>query len=239
MIKTRGIIFRTVKYSETSIIADIFTETAGLRTYIVSGVRQTRAKIPAGLMQVMSLVDIVAYDKAEKLNRIKEIRAAHVYTRLPFEIERSSIGIFMAEIARRSLRETEKNEALFQFLFEIFRFLDETQKPFFNLHLLFMLDLSGFLGFKPFDDGEESPHLVFDLKEGVFTADTVGHTHFLSERLTQILRGVLASSYDTIENVKMTRDERRQLLDQLVQFYRWHIEGFPEINTLKILQEIF
>ena len=39
IIKTRGIILRTVKYSETSVIADIFTEGAGLRSYIISGMR--------------------------------------------------------------------------------------------------------------------------------------------------------------------------------------------------------
>ena len=76
VIKTRGIVLRTVKYSETSVIVDIFTEHFGLRSYIISGVRTSKSKVAAGLLQVMSLVEIVAYEKAEKLNRLTEIRAA-------------------------------------------------------------------------------------------------------------------------------------------------------------------
>ena len=133
IIKTRGIILRTVKYSETSIIADIYTEGVGLRSYIISGVRTQRSRVAMGLLQVMSLVDIVAYDAPGKLNRIKEIHAAHIYTALPFDVRRSSIGLFMAEVTRRTIRESEENEALFAFLFDIFQYLDETAERFTNL----------------------------------------------------------------------------------------------------------
>ena len=85
MIKTRGIIFRSIKYSETSIIADIFTEEKGLRSFIISGVRTKKAKVSASIMQVMTLVDLVAYFRENKdLHRIKEIKVEHVYTSLPF-----------------------------------------------------------------------------------------------------------------------------------------------------------
>lgn len=36
-IKTRGIVFRSVKYGESSVIADIFTEEKGLHTFIAGG----------------------------------------------------------------------------------------------------------------------------------------------------------------------------------------------------------
>src|SRR5471030_912859 len=36
---TKGIVLRTVKYGETSVIAAIFTEVFGIQSYIVNGVR--------------------------------------------------------------------------------------------------------------------------------------------------------------------------------------------------------
>ena len=36
---TKGIVLRTVKYGETSVIAAIFTEMFGIQSYIVNGVR--------------------------------------------------------------------------------------------------------------------------------------------------------------------------------------------------------
>ena len=238
IIKTRGIILRTVKYSETSIIADIYTEGVGLRSYIISGVRTQRSKVAMGLLQVMSLVDIVAYDAPGKLNRIKEIHAAHIYTALPFEVRRSSIGLFMAEITRRTIRESEENEALFAFLFDIFKYLDETSEHFSNLHLSFLLELSGHLGFRP-DESEYTEGSVFDLKSGIFTHNTIGHSHFLNENLTKILRGLLEVSSAQSHLIKINHEERRQLIGELLKFYQFHLDNFPDINSFKIFQEIF
>ena len=238
IIKTRGIILRTVKYSETSIIADIYTEGVGLRSYIISGVRTQRSRVAMGLLQVMSLVDIVAYDAPGKLNRIKEIHAAHIYTALPFDVRRSSIGLFMAEVTRRTIRESEENEALFAFLFDIFQYLDETAERFTNLHLSFLLELSGHLGFRPHED-EYKDGDVFDLKNGIFTNKTIGHSYFLNENLTNILRGLLETSWTQSHLIKINPEERRQLIGELLKFYQFHLDNFPDINSFKIFQEIF
>ena len=128
LLKTRGIIFRTIKYSETSIIADIFTEEKGLHSFIISGVRNPKSKVGSGLFQVMSLVEIVAYFKNDgKLNRIKEVRSAHIYQSIPFQIEKMAVGMFMAEVCQKSIKTAEENQELFDFLMEVFIFLDKTK----------------------------------------------------------------------------------------------------------------
>ena len=238
VIKTRGILLRTVKYSETSVIADIYTEGAGLRTYIISGVRTQRSKVAMGLLQIASLVDIVAYNAEGKLNRIKEIHAAHVYATLPFDIRKSSIALFMAEVARRTIRESEENAELFAFLFDIFQFLDETTEHFSNLHLFFLLELSRHLGFCPHED-DYTEGAVFDLKNGVFTKNTVGHTHFLTEHKTKLLIEVLSKPWNQSHLVKLNREERRQLIGEILMFYQFQLDNFPDIHSFKILQEIF
>jgi DNA repair protein RecO (recombination protein O) len=237
VVKTRGIVLRTVKYGETSIIADIYTEGFGVRSYIVSGVRTSKAKVSAGLLQVMSLVDIVAYDKVEKLNRIKEIRAAHVYTRLPFEMGRASVGLFMAEVTKRVIRESEENADLFDFLFSAFRYLDETEHSFANIHLVFLLELSGYLGFRPHEE-DYTEGSVFDLKNGYFTKGIIGHSHFLNDKQASLLRGLLSVSWHDSHTIAISRSERRLLIGDLLKFYQFHLDNFPEIQSFKILQEI-
>ena len=66
LIKTQGIVFKSIKYRETSVISDIYTREKGLRDYIFRGVRSKRAKVKASLLQVMSVVDMVAYERTEK-----------------------------------------------------------------------------------------------------------------------------------------------------------------------------
>ena len=159
LIKTRGIIFRSIKYSETSIITDIYTEEKGLRSFIISGVRSKKAKVSASLLQVMTLVDLVAYFREDKdLHRIKEINVEYVYISLPFDIVKGAVGLFMVELARKTIKESEENHKLFTFLFEAFRLLDTTENPVSNFHLSFMVELSGFLGFMPSGEySEKSP----------------------------------------------------------------------------------
>ena len=238
LIKTRGIIFRSIKYSETSIITDIFTEEKGLRTYIISGVRKKNARVSASLLQVMSLVDLVVYHRDDKdMTRIKEIKAAHVYQSLPFDIAKSSVGQFMLELTRKAIREPEQNEELFRFVFNIFKFLDETDFSFSNLHLFFMLGLTQYLGFLPSDNFSKSCPF-FDLREGIFVHEKEMHGYFLQEDLSKIVHDFLNINLTKIHEIKITRQQRKILLKKLIIFYRLHIENFPDLNSHEILEEV-
>lgn len=238
LIKTRGIIIRTKKYSESSIIADIFTEAKGLRSYIVSGVRAKKSKFPPGLLQIMSLVDMVAYHRDDRdLTRIKEIKSAYIYQSLPFEVIRRSVGIFMAEIARKTIRESEENIPLFRFLFDSFAFLDSTGESVANLHISFLVNLSTFLGFMP--GGERSPETpFFDLKEGVFTPGGFDHTYFLNENLSILLDRFLNMPFTEVHRITIQREQRKLLLSHLLDFYNLHIENLAEIRSHEILEEV-
>lgn len=236
--KTRGIIFKSIKYSETSLILDIYTEEMGLQKYIISGVRSQKAKTKASLVQVMSLVDLVVYYREhQELNRIREVRPAYIYTALPFDVRRSAVGLFMAEIARKTIREAEQNPALFQFLFDSFTFLDQTLRPIANLHLHFMLELSGLLGFLPGGDySNETPY--FDLQEGVFQPEKPNHLHFMENAPSQWLDKLLNLNRSECHRLSLSRKDRSHLLRSLLDFYRLHIESFPTINAHAILEEV-
>jgi len=238
LIKTRGIIFRAVKYSETSIIADIFTEEKGLRSYIISGVRKKKSRVSAGLLQVMSLVDMVAYFRADKdLHRIKEIKAAHIYTSLPFDVQKSAVGMFMAELAKKTIKESEENTALFEFLFRNFQFLDETKNSFANVHLHFMLGLSTYLGFLPGGEWkEETPY--FDKQAGLFVSEQPLDIYGMNEEPSHLMMQLLKSPLEDCHQIKMDRIERQQLLKHLIDFYKLHIENFKDLNAHLILREV-
>ena len=238
IIKTKGIIFRSVKYSETSFITDIYTESKGLQSYIISGVRSKRAKVSAGLLQLMSLVDMVAYYREDKeLHRIKEIRAAYIYQSLAFDITKAAVGMFMIELAQKAIREQEENQRLFQFLYERFIYLDQTKHPVANLHLQFMLDLSAYLGFRP--HGRYSAITpIFDLQEGVFLHEAPHHLYFIDATMSNLLSQLLHIEAETAHEIKLEREQRKQLLLSLIDYYRLHIEHFQPMNAHLILEEV-
>ena len=238
LIKTRGIIFRTLKYSETSIIADIYTEEKGLRTYIISGVRSKKAKFSASLLQLMTLVEMVAYHRDDReMSRIKELKSAKVYQSIPFDVVKGAIGMFMIELSRKVIREHEENPALFKFLFDTFNYLDTTKLPVANLHLSFMLQLTAFLGFMPHGKYSiEQP--FFDMQEGVFSQDAPKHLHFLEEEMSQMLSQFLHCNREDCHTIVLQRQKRNQLLNELITFYRLHIENMTPLNAHQILQVV-
>ena len=42
--KTRGLVLSYIKYKETSIICKIFTESFGIQSYIINGIRNSKSK---------------------------------------------------------------------------------------------------------------------------------------------------------------------------------------------------
>ena len=235
LIKTRGIILRSIKYGETSIIADIYTEQQGLRSYIISGVRTAKARYSAGLLQIMSLVDMVAYHRAEKdLNRIKEIKSAYLYQQLPFNIVKSSVGQFMAELAQKTIHEPEQNQALFNFLFHAFQYLDQNPNPVANYHLQFMLQLSGYLGFLPHGiHSESTPY--FDQQEGLFLATPPPHRYYLNPNFSAQLSTLLQLDFEHGHECQISKQERKLLLNAIIDYYRLHIDNFPTLHAHEIL----
>ncbi len=233
LIKTRGIIFKALKYSETSLILDVYTEEKGLRKYIISGVRNKRSKVKTGLLQPATLVDMVAYFRDNKpMNRIKEIKAAQIYESIPFDLMKGTISLFMVELAQKTIKEEEGNAELFNFLFNRFAALDKLPQINPNYHLHFMLDLSRYLGFYPGGNwGLDTPWL--SMRDGKFVKEEPLHQYSLGRDLSEKV-GLLMKK----KAVNMARIDRQKIVQKLIDYYRIHVENFNGLNTHEILREV-
>lgn len=239
LVKTKGIVFRTHKYGETSLIVELFTEYKGLRKYVVNGVRSAKAKTKASLLQVMSLLEVVAYERDNRdLNRLKEIRPAHYYTGIPFDVNKGAVGLFLVEIARKAIREREENPPLFHFLWNTFQELDERKESIAHYPLCYLMALSRYLGFHPAGQySRDTP--FFDLQEGAFTPTLPNHPAYLAETLAAKLEDVILTPPTEAHLLKSTREERRELLKQLVLYYQLHLEGMGNVHAHEVLQSLF
>jgi DNA repair protein RecO (recombination protein O) len=242
LLKSRGIVFRTIKYGETSVIADIFTEERGLHTFIGGGVRSAKARMPYSLFQPMTVVDLVSYfrEGGGGLNRLKELRAAEVFQATPFDVRRGAVALFMAEICRKSIHEGEENPGLFEFLLENLRWLDATPHPIANIHLHFLLGLSAHLGFQPQQETEEGEAHFFDIKEGTFgAAAPQHHAMYMHPAETRHLLRLMETPLEECHAVPLDRSERKALLTGLLQFYQHHLPNFSGANTPEVLDLVF
>ena len=165
-VKTRGIVLHSIKFSETSVIIKIYTEKLGLVSYMVKGVRSSKSKIKATLLQPLALLDmVVTHHENKQLQYIREFSRAYTYQTIPFDTLKSAVALFLLEVITKSVREHEQNEEMFGFIYDAFQILDESEKLDPHFHLIFLVRFSGFIGFMPQGNFSEENN-YFNLTEG-------------------------------------------------------------------------
>jgi len=229
---TRGIVFHTIPYSDSTVIAKIYTEEFGLRSYLVNAAHSKRSATKARLLQPLSLVDLVVYEKERsQLQRVREIRT-EVHYQNAHRIEHGSILLFLDEVLCHVIKEEEKNPLLFEFLHSSLQILDLTRRSSANFHLAFLLQLSKYLGFFPRGNFSEFCPW-FDLP-----AEQPLHPNFLDKRLSDLFCQLMLSSYDENALLPIASGERRALLKNLLFYYSAHMDTFPALKSRAVLEEV-
>ena len=239
---TKGIVLRTVKYGETSIIVTIFTELLGFQSYLINGVRASSKKGSgkANLFQPSAILDLVVYhNELKQLNRIKEFHWAHLYKNLLSDVKKNAVALYMVELLTKCLKQPEANPDLFYFVEDAFLHLDESNEMVTaNFPLYFALHLPVFFGFR-INDNFSSQNSFLDLEEGSFTDQRPSHTFFLEDKQAAITSQLLKTQRpEELDQIKLNHDSRRELLHLYEKYYALHIQDFGTLRTLPVLREI-
>ena len=242
LFSTKGLVLRTTKYGETSVVVNIFTELFGVQGYLVNGVRNSTKKggSKANLFQPGAILDLVVYhNELKHLNRIKEFRWGYLYKTILSDVRKNAVALFMVELLTRCLKQPEGNPDLFHFIEDAFIHLDESDDAVMaNFPLFFALHLPVFFGFRITDNySDENP--VLDLQEGSFIAKQPLHPHFLEGKPAQVISQVLkVMQPEELEQIKLNAETRRKILFTLETYYALHIQEFGVMRTLPVLREI-
>lgn len=232
LVKTQALILKTTKFKETSLIVKAYTQSNGVLSFLINGVRTEKNANKAVLFQPLNFLDIIIYYKENKnLLYLKEYKFNTLYKEIPFNIIKSSIALLMLEVVEHALNEEEENEELYGFIKSSFIALDFEQKNIANHHLYFLIDFMFYKGIQA--QGKHSfdtPY--FNLQEGVFTNKSFQNGFLdaiLSEKFSKILNK---------ENIILNKHSRKQLLEKILLYYKIHIEGFRKVKSLDILQTV-
>lgn len=241
--KTKGLVLRSVKYGDTSLIVSIYTELFGLQSYMVNGVRTASGKQPyrANMFQPSSLLDLVVYhNERNQMQRIREFRWAVVYQNLYQNIHKNSIALFMAEVIQKCLTEPEANPDLYLFLEDAFIHLDaSTGLSTANYPLYFLTHLAHFFGFR-LNDNFSGDEPFLDLVEGCFTAERPLHAFVVEPPLSGVVSDLLRILHpDSLHELPLNREQRKILLESLLDFYAYHQPGFGTLRSLTVLQALY
>ena len=239
--KTKGIVLRSIKYGETSLVVTIFTEMFGVQTYMVNGVRTSKkTSSKANHFQPTAILDMIVYHSENKsMQRIKEFSWAVLYANLLNDVIKNSIASYMAELIQKCLKQPEANNDLFIFCEESFLQLDKANKIVAaNFALFFTLHLAHFFGFR-MTDNFSSVNLFLDLQEGNYIDQQPTHPHFIDGRYAELTSQLLKvmQPYE-LEEFKLNQEIRRNLLLRYLEYFALHISDFGQMKTLMVLHEV-
>lgn len=239
LVKTRGIFLNYVKYSDSSIIAHIYTEAFGQQSYIVSGIHGKRSKTKINLFQSLFLLDLEVWHKPNNLGlqRLKNAHLAAPLSSLPFDIQKSSQALFIAELLNKVLREEEPSNILFDFLFSSVMIFDTLEGSVSNFLIVFLFKLTWYLGILP-KEKENEKELFFDLMLATFVRKEPVHPHYLSVEDSLRFANLFQSDYARMYSLGFTNHHRRTIFNALILYYKIHLEMETEFKSLTIMREI-
>ncbi|CAL2079220.1 DNA repair protein RecO [Tenacibaculum sp. 190524A05c] len=237
IISTKAIVFSSIKYGDTSLIVKCFTLEEGVKTYMIKGVlKAKKGKLKAAYFQPLTQLQLTAsHNNKGNLNSLREASVSIPYESIPLDIIKQSIVLFLSEILSSIIQEEEKNEGLYNYIETALIWLD-THDAISNFHLLFLLNLSKYLGFYP--DTSNSDASAFSLLEGSFTNSNYEKLTLINTDLT-LFKKLLGINFDAIHTISFNKKERQTLLRIIIQYFELHLEGFKKPKSLDVLETVF
>ncbi len=233
---TKVIVLSSVKFQDSSLIVKCYT-LKGVKSYLLKGIFKTKkGKLKPAYFQALTLLEIIAnHNNKGILNYIKEARVYLPFHSIPTNIYKSSIGMFLTEVLSSVLLEEEENIALFHYLETAFVWLDTNDKIA-NFHILFLLNLTKYLGFYP--NKPKETDTFFNLQEGSFSIHKPLNYSISGANLIHF-KSIIGIDFDAISKMELNTSSRQGLLEVLIQYFTLHLPGFKKPKSLAILQTIF
>lgn len=239
--QANGIVLRSVKYGETSLVVTIFTDRYGVHAFLVQGVRSSSSgRNKAAYFQPGTLLDMVIYLQPQKnLHRIREYKTAYIYANIQESIIRNSVLLFSAEMLLRLLPAEAPFPELFSFAYSYLVALDRSDNRIVsNMPLYFLVKCSALLGYEL--SGQytaDTPYL--NISEGGFSASAPVFGTTVTNLDSSILsRFVAADSLEELTDINMNSESRFRLIDWYLEFLQQHTQHLSNVRSLQVLRTI-
>ena len=211
--KGRGIVLHTLKYGDSSMVVYLLTDVGGRRSYMVQGVRSRSGRgSKLALFQPVFPVEFEGLESPrQEMHRFREVRAGFTLQSLPFDVRKSTMALFMAEVLYRLVRA--------------------------NFHLWFLANLSRLLGYRPGND--YTPGAWFDIREGEYASVRPSHPGVMSQECARLLDELLHCDVRRLGTIPLNRAQRSDFLNAMLVYFGYHLDAISAVQSVRILKEVF
>jgi DNA repair protein RecO (recombination protein O) len=237
IVSSSGIILSKVRYRDNDLIIKCLIKDLGIISYMVRNISTSKkSKNKFAFFQLLNILDLETnYNPNRSIQYIKDLKIKYNYSSLHTDIYKSSVVMFISEILSNILKQESKDEELFDFISNSLLYYDNTSNNS-SFYLIFLMQITYFLGFYP--DTSNKEFMYFNLKEGVFENKKTNNSSIEGNSLI-LFRKILGIKFDSIRLPVLSRDEKRNILNTILTYYKFHVDGFKDPKSLKVINQIF
>lgn len=214
------ILLHTTKYGDSSIILHGFTREQGRKSFIIRGVGKKKGSNSTALLHPLSILETELRPGADySIAQLKDYSAKYPLHSLRSNVIKNTIAIYMSELLYRTLRDSEGDPALYDFIEKAILTLNSLEGSTPNFHIWFTIKYISMLGFMP----DSSSLFAFD----IFTSQ---------ER--ELLTRFLTTGIEELLLLPLKRETRNEFIETLVKFLEQSLCQRIEIKSLNVLHQV-
>ena len=233
IISSSAIVLSKLKYRDNDLIIKLFVRELGLTSFIVRGGSK---KNKTNYFQQLSLLEIeFDFNNKRNLHYFKDFESKYNLKTIHTDFKKMGVIIFLSEVLSKILIHQQKDYQLYDFIEDSIKYYDkDTFSSIF--HIVFLINLSKFLGFYP--DVKNNNYQYFDLQHGFYT-DAKDSDYIIYDDDLKCFNKILGINFDALNKLTFSLVQRKKLLDNIILYYRLHIENFVSVKSLEVLRKLF
>ena len=233
IISSSAIVLSKLKYRDNDLIIKLFVRELGLTSFIVRGGSK---KNKTNYFQQLSLLEIeFDFNSKKNLHYFKDFESKYNLKTIHTDFKKMGVIIFLSEVLSKILIHQQKDYQLYDFIEDAIKYydIDVFSSAF---HIVFLINLSKFLGFYP--EMNNNNYQYFDLQHGFYT-NTKDSDYIIYDDDLKCFNKILGINFDDLNRLTFTLVQRKKLLDNIILYYRLHIENFVSVKSLEVLRQLF
>lgn len=236
--KTEAIVLSKVKYGDNSYIANFYSLEFGRFAAIVRIPKTAKSGIKPSLFFPLNIIETeVKLKNARNIQTITYCNRKFNLGNICDDIYKTCMAQFIAEVLTKTIKEEEPNPQMYNFIRNTVLELNESGQNTSDIHLFFLKDFAKAAGFGITGNYcNETP--FFNLREGLFIPMFTSDSESLDMNESKIMAQFAETSFNK-QNSFSNYKTRKMLIEKILLYYKFHIPGFGEINSMKVLHEVF
>ncbi|MDE7181054.1 MAG: DNA repair protein RecO [Muribaculaceae bacterium] len=239
--KIIGVVTDMTRHSDKHNVVTLFTRDHGRVSLLANAGNGKTARIRNASLMPLSVIEAdVNFNPTRDLQFLPaRFSRPILWKDIYFNPVKGAVALFLSEFLNTYLRQSPPDSGLWDFIVGAIGRLDRADRnATANFHLAFLIDFLNYAGIRP-DLSDWRPDAWFDMQGGTMTIFPPAHRNRLEPREIGILPLLARMNLRTSPLFRFAADQRRQLLQGLLQYYAIHFPGMANLKSPAILTEVF